>query len=290
MNYKEIFTLLCFGCLLTACDPQFDFSSDYVPELVVEGSINSNDFAQVYLSTSIALSSQLDSVALSKLPISSARVEISDGENSEILTGRVAKKRLPYFVYTGNTIRGVAGRKYRLTITYRKKQYIAETEIPYPIQIDSFQIRKSNNSDTLYQVRAFFKDPPHEVDYYKIFTRVYGRDSSFYNAFLGSYSDEVLAHPVSTINIYRPFRHTELKKYTPFFAAGEKVAVCFATVSYETFRFWSDYENEVTNKANPIFPNTTNLPGNIPDALGLWAGYGVTNYILQMPFPLTPLH
>lgn len=285
MKCKQLFAPVCFICLLAACEPQYDFSSGYVPELVVEGSINSNDFARVYLSTSKAISSRWDSIALSKLPVSSAKVEVSDGVNNEILTGRVSPDRLPYFVYTGNTIRGVPGKKYILTITYQKKQYSAETVIPRPVPVDSFQIRKSRNSDTLYHVRAFFNNPSGETHYFKIFTRVYGRDSAFYNAFLGSYSDDVLAHPVSVIDIYRPYRHTELKKYTPFFAAGERVGVRFTTVSYDTFHFWSDYENEVVNKGNPIFPNTTNLPGNIPGALGIWAGYGTMIYTLKMPEP-----
>ena len=35
------------------------------------------------------------------------------------------------------------------------------------------------------------------------------------------------------------------------------------------------YEKEVINSANPVFPNTTNVPGNIDGGLGIWMGYGL---------------
>ena len=61
----------------------------------------------------------------------------------------------------------------------------------------------------------------------------------------------------------------------------------FAQMSEEGFLFWSDYENEVTNKKNPIFPNSSNLRSNVKGGLGVWCGYGVSNYTVNIAEELT---
>lgn len=278
-----LYTLISFWIiLLVACEPNWDFSTDYEPEVVVEGSIHANGFATVYLSQSKVLNSTWDSITLTKLPVMSAKVTVSDGSRTEILVGRMAKDRLPYFVYTGSQIRGEAGKTYTLTVIYRGKEIVAHTVIPKPVLLDSIRLQPSEGCDTLYQATAYFKDPEGEANYYKIFTRVEGRDSDYYNAFMGTFSDEVLTPPVAKAEIYRGFRHTELNKYTPFFVPGEKVDICFSQIPEEGFRFWSQYENEVINSGNPVFPSTTNLPGNIKGALGIWMGYGTAVYHIEV--------
>lgn len=275
-------SLTLFILMLTGCDLEWDFTTDYQSQVVVEGSIESNGFARVYLSYSKALNSTWDSLSLSEIPLTTAKVTVSDGERTEILTGSIDRYRLPYYVYTGNTLRGTPGKTYTLCVTHRGNEITAETTIPEPIDVDSFSIRKSENSDTLYQVTAYFHDPEEETNYYKIFTRSYEKDSTFYNAFMGTFSDEVLSSPVAEASIYRAFRHTELNKYTPFFVPGEEIDIKFTQVTEDAFQYWSDYENEVTNNTNPFFPNTSNLPGNIQGGLGIWAGYGTRYYHLRI--------
>jgi len=45
---------------------------------------------------------------------------------------------------------------------------------------------------------------------------------------------------------------------------------------------YPQYENEVINSGNPVFPNTTNLPGNIDGGLGIWMGYGTAVYHVEV--------
>lgn len=267
---------------LVSCEPDWNFDSNYQSEVVVEGGIGAGGFAKVYLSQSKILNSTWDSIALSKLPVMSAKVTVSDGSRTEILVGRVDKGRLPYFVYTGSQIRGEAGKTYTLTVVYRGKEITARTVIPQPVLLDSIRLQPSAGCDTLYQATAYFNDPVDETNYYKIFTQVEEKDNDYYNAFMGTFSDEVLVPPVAKSQIYRGFRHTELNKYTPFFVPGEKVNICFSQIPKEGFRFWSHYENEILNSGNPVFPNTTNLPGNIIGGLGIWMGYGTAVYHVEV--------
>lgn len=81
--------------VFTSCEPDWDFDSDYESEVVVEGGITVDGFAKVYLSQSKILNSTWDSIALSKLPVMSAKVTVSDGSQTEILVGRIDKGRLP---------------------------------------------------------------------------------------------------------------------------------------------------------------------------------------------------
>ena len=111
--------------VFTSCEPDWDFDSDYESEVVVEGGITVDGFAKVYLSQSKILNSTWDSIALSKLPVMSAKVTVSDGSQTEILVGRIDKGRLPYFVYTGSQIRGEVGKVYTLTVMYRGKEISA---------------------------------------------------------------------------------------------------------------------------------------------------------------------
>lgn len=265
-----------------SCEPDWNFANDYELEVVVEGGIGANGFAKVYLSQSKILNSTWDSIALSKLPVMSAKVTVSDGSRTEILVGRVDKNRLPYFVYTGSQIRGEAGKAYTLTVIYRGNEITARTIIPEPVLLDSIRLQPTEGCDTLYQATAYFNDPDGEVNYYKVFTQVEGKDKDYYNAFMGTFTDEILVPPVAKAEIYRGFRHTELNKYTPFFIPGEKVGICFSQITEEGFRFWSQYENEVINSGNPVFPNTTNLASNINGGLGIWIGYGMAVYQVEV--------
>jgi hypothetical protein len=269
---------------LQGCDPDWKFDTNYEPELVVEGSITTNGFSRVYLSESKSLNHTLDSLTLSELPVVSAKVTVSDGSRTEILVGRIDRNRMPYFAYTGSEIRGVPGRTYTLTITYHDRVMTAQTTIPKVVPLDSLRLRPSAESDTLYQATGYFRDPEGETNYYKIFTQVEEKDKDLFNAFMGSFSDEILSHPEAEAEIYRAFRHTTVKgdKYTPFFKPGEVVRFCFAQVPLAGFRFWSLYENEVMNNSNPIIPSTTNLPGNVDGALGLWMGYGASYYRVEV--------
>ena len=85
------------------------------------------------------------------------------------------------------------------------------------------------------------------------------------------------------VTVYRSFRHTNLDHYTPFFSHRDTVTFKLAQMPRDGFIFWSDYENEVINGKNPIFPSTANLQGNIDGGFGVWCGYGQTSYTVSIP-------
>lgn len=270
--------MICSAGLLTGCEPQWDFGlTDFNPQIVVEGWIESGNFAYVCLSQTKTLDMPLDSMAIFDIPIRWAKVTVSDGSESEVLTGRMDKNYTPPFIYTGSRIRGEAGKTYTLKVEYSGQEVTATTSIPQPVPLTSLIVEKCSDSDTLYQLKAYFDDNKSEKNYYKFFTQVLPPDKRFFSSFMGTFDDSVLPGQ-ACVPVYRGLRYTDLKKYTPFYRKMEIVAVKFTQLPQEGFEFWSSYENEVTNGKNPIFPSSSNLKSNIKGGLGIWCGYGTKVY------------
>lgn len=276
---------LCTLCtLFGGCEPKWDFGSvEFEPQIVVEGWIESGDFPCVCLTQTKTLDMPLDSAALFDVAIRWAKVTVSDGTNSEVLTGRVDKRYTPPFIYTGSNLRGEAGKHYTLKIEYSGRTATATTYIPEPVELNQITVSKCDDSDTLYQIKANFRDNLTEKNYYKFFTQVLSSDKRYFSSFLGTFDDTVLPeNGQATVEVYRGFRFTDLKGYTPFYKEQDIVSVKFTQISQDGFLFWSGYENEVTNGKNPLFPSSSNLKSNIKGGLGIWCGYGISTYLVPI--------
>lgn len=262
----------------SACEPDWK-SGDYSfqPQIVVEGWIDEGLFANVILTQSLIFGNNSDegSNELMDIPIRWAKVSVSDGENEEILVGRLDDRYFPPFIYTGSRLRGEAGKRYTLTVEYSGRKLTAETTIPESVKIDDIQVEKSGESDTLYSVRISFRDSPTQKNYYKVFTRVKPYDSRYLSSFMGTVSDEMLSSDhTGTINVSRALNQLSFDDYTPFFRRGDTVSVKLTQLPEDGFNFWSDYENAITTGNSILFPSNTNIRSNISGGLGIWCGYG----------------
>lgn len=97
MNTKNIIIIL-LSALLLSC------SGDYLPEqndeLVVEGWIEDNGFPVVILSKNINISNRYQPLdSLSGCIVKWAKVTVSDGTRSVVLTGRYTKGYMPPYIY-----------------------------------------------------------------------------------------------------------------------------------------------------------------------------------------------
>lgn len=278
--------IIILTVLLCGCDPDLDIDYDIQSrqDIVVEGWIENGGFAQVILSRTIGIEEQFDSLSVIDSTIRWAKVTVSDGTQTEVLTGRLTTDQVPPFIYTGNTVRGRVGGTYTLTVEYSGRTLTATTTIPEPVPIDGVTVVRCEDSDTLYRVTARFRDTDPGRNYYKVFTLINGRDSRYFSSFLGTFDDTMLGEDgQGEVAVYRSFRHTDLDHYTPFFSHRDTVLFKFTQIPRDGFVFWSDYENEVTNGKNPIFPSMTNLQGNINGGFGIWCGYGQTTHIVLIP-------
>lgn len=278
-----ITNILCLT--LTSCEPKWDFDPDlYEPQIVVEGWIESGQFPVVCLTQTKALSGSIGENDLKDIAIRWAKVTVNNGEETEVLTGRMNKDYVPPFIYTGSKIRGEVGKTYTLTVEYSGRTVTADTYIPEPVGLERIEVDKCEDSDTLFQVKGYFRDDRNAKNYYKIFTRTLPDDSRYFPPLLGTFNDNVLPQDAqeASVSIYRGMHFITSDDYTPFYKRDESVMIKFTQLPEEGFLFWSEYENEVVNKKNPIFPNSKNLRSNIKGGFGIWCGYGISTYTIHI--------
>jgi hypothetical protein len=253
---------------------------EYQPKVVVEGWIENGTTATVILSWSASFSHKLDSAYLLNQIIRSAKVSVSDGEQTEFLILGIDKRYLPPYVYYGRKIIGKAGKSYSLKIEYRGETLTSETYIPEPVSLDSCRFLKANPSDLTGHVHIQFKNT--STEYYQVATRVLNMETAFTPCLFGNFSSSQFGkNETVSIQIHKgPILYPDVQ-FETFFITGYWIDIKFRTQSRASYDFWNSWQNEVLNAQNPVFPAYTNLKSNIQGGIGVWCGYGVSNYRIQ---------
>lgn len=272
-----LFSLLAF-CIM-ACDDG-DITIDTSQSLVVEGWIENGEFPVVIVTKTLPVTTEYQNMNdLSDYLARWAKVTVSDGEKSVVLTGMYDESYYPPYVYTTSYLRGEAGKTYTLTVEYEDKTLTSSTTIPATLPVvDHYQIEKCQGTEDLYQIKACFHDNPQEKDYYLFFTKI-GLESNHYLAsYLGAVNDDMISNYVE-YPVYRGQRYDNTE-YTPYFEAGEVVSVKLAKVDQSTFLFWDQYTKSQSLNSNMFLSTSTSLPNNIKGGMGYWSGFAsVISYL-----------
>jgi len=278
------YLLLLFVLIIASC------SSDNLSEqasveskIVVDGWIEEGGYAQVLLSTSIPVSDVIDSTNVLNHVIRSAKITISDGQNSEVLRVKNDKNRVPPFVYFGSALKGETGKKYMLKIEYLNRVIEAVTTIPKSVELKSAEYVKKNPTDTTGYVFIKFDDPLEDKNYYQIATKIDIEEPVFVPAFYGNLDDRNFIESSVSIQINRGILLFPKTKFTPYFADGDIIQVKLRTQNKDALDFWNSWQNEIVNSKNPIYPSSTSLKSNINGGIGVWAGYGQSTLIVRTP-------
>lgn len=99
-------------------------------ELTIEGYIEYGKQANVYLTTSLPFSGEVDSLEIIKAIETKAKVELISQDFSEILTLKKDNSRYPFFFYRSNLIKGEVGKNYKLKVLLKGQEYLANTQVP----------------------------------------------------------------------------------------------------------------------------------------------------------------
>ncbi|MCB0700590.1 MAG: DUF4249 domain-containing protein [Chitinophagales bacterium] len=118
---------------LTSCTKEIDVNFDDAPvKVVIQGKINNESSAEVYVSKTI----EVDKVG-NNPPVSNAIVTMSDNAgNTETLTEVSPGK------YVTNSMTGVEGRTYNLTVVVDGVTYTSTSTMPTLIPVDSLSTRE----------------------------------------------------------------------------------------------------------------------------------------------------
>ena len=265
--------LLCHACVKVD-DSEFDYT------IAVEGWIDEGDVPYVILTKTIPIFSTLDSLAISEMVIRWAKVSVSDGETTEILTGRIDKDYFPPFVYRGTYMMGEAGKTYKLKVEYSGRVWEAETTIPKSVPLVEITSQNVSESDTLKTVEALFVDPVGEKNYYRFYTKTKREGACYIGSLMGNLDDNVFDGKEVKTTVFKGLSISQNNSFNPYFHINDTVYVKFTTTSEFGFRYWTAYENELINSQNPFLPANKNLPSNISDGKGIWCGYGKRGYVV----------
>jgi len=279
---KYLFIL--FSLLIISCsNDNFNEQKNLESKIVVEGWIEEGDFANVLLSSSIPVTDVIDSTNVLNHVIRSAKITVSDGQNSEVLRVKNDKNRIPPFVYFGSTLKGEAGKEYSIKIEYLNRIVEAVTSIPKSVALKSAEYIKKNAADTTGYIFVKFDDPVTEKNYYQIATKIDGEEPIFVPSFYGNLDDKNFESSSVSVQINRGVILFPKTKFTPYFADGDLIHVKLRTQTKESLDFWNSWQNEIVNSKNPIYPSNTSLKSNIKGGIGIWAGYGQSTIIVKTP-------
>lgn len=263
---------MAMTAMLVACDA--DYTTEAKSELVVEGWIDEGGYPVVILTKSLTISDKYQQAdSLSQYLIRWAKVSVSDGERTVVLTGKFDSRYFPPYVYTTGNMRGEAGKTYTLDVEYRDFHATATTTIPETHRIENLTIKPCADSYTLYQVKINIDTERANGAYYQLFT-CEGKDNRLFVAsYLGSIDGKSLKKGID-IPVYRSHRLATGKKYTPYFRQHDTLAIKLAHIDANSYTFWSDYSRNLTLSDNMFMAPTHNIRSNVKGAMGYWCGMG----------------
>lgn len=268
---KQLFYLL-FVIFLTACNDDFRLQGKGNSMVVVEGWIEDGEYPIVILTKSLPVSTDYSNIEdLSDFIIRWAKISIYDGTDSIVLTGKYDKGYFPPYIYTTGRMRGEAGKHYSLTVEYMDYYLTAKTTIPSMPEYCTFCVERNPDSDTLFQIKAKFKDNPVQKNYYQFFTRVGTDTKQFQASYLGTLDDAVL-NTITEIPVYRGHQFKQ-KEYIPYFTLADTISVKFAHIDETSFRIWNSYTKTLSLSSNMFLSTSSDIDTNINGGYGYWCGY-----------------
>ncbi|MEJ6590091.1 MAG: DUF4249 family protein [Crocinitomicaceae bacterium] len=277
----------------------------HIPELVVDGTIETNRNPIILLSKSADIYSSTDLAAYLANFVFNANVSVVFDEDTvslelfsipdlpvasqEKLAEMLRLKKLselealPLYVYSSTELIGEVNKTYELIIDYKEKTYVAQTTIPYPTPLDTLFWKLEPETLEYGYSWAILSDPINQFDGYKwevkrtnLNSNGQPKDDIFKRGRGGYFDDEYFDGLTFEFAYENPMNRkdsTHLKEYKRYYRIGDTLVVKFSKMDKNVFKFYNKKLNQIANSGNP-FATPINAPSNVSNgALGVWAGY-----------------
>ena len=272
MNRSLNILLLSFVALFCSCEG--DILPPQQSQMVVEGWIEDGRHPVVMLTSTVPVSEQETSIdSLGQYLIRWARVALSDGERTVVLSGKYTKDYFPPYIYTTAALLGEAGKTYTLTVDYDRQHATASTTIPQSVPLERLYATLKHEVDSTYSIHAVFSHDASRQRYFRLFTCIPSQSKQFYSAFMGLFDCTMLDNPADVL-VNSGLSIDNIGDYRSSFRKGDTVLVKLCTMDEASYRFWYDWDDSENFASNPFMPATSNLVSNVKGALGYWCGYG----------------
>ena len=274
--------ILFYGVIMifVACSCDIELNREETSQLVVEGWIEDGSFPVVILTRTFPVSTEYrESEDLNDYVFKWAKVTVSDGMESVVLTGKYDEGYFPPYIYTTSRIKGKAGKQYKLSVEYKNYYATATTTVPSTPVFCGFRVERCDDSDSLFQIKAIFKDNPSEKNYYLLLSRVGTETKQYQASYLGIFDDTVLGE-VTEMPVYRGHQLKQ-KEYTPYYMLNDTVSVKLAQIDAQSFYIWDSYIKTLSLYGNMFLSTSEDMETNISGGYGYWCGYAsITDYIV----------
>lgn len=270
--------VLVIATQITACvESDFEFDN-YQSEIVVDGWIEPNQYAQVFLTLSVPYFSEVDSVSLRNYALTKAKVTLISDTETEVLTLKPNQDYFPPYFYTSTAIKGEAGKSYQIKVEYLGKTATASTSIPEPVQLDSTWFALEPDKDSLGFIYLKFTDNPNSKDYYRTLTRIKTTDAKYIANYLPNFNDQFFNGQRVEVALYKGNKTTTDKTDEIYYTLGDTISLKFCTIDKAAYDFWYSFQKESMSAGNPFASTNARVASNITNGLGVWCGYGATYY------------
>jgi len=283
MRIKEkisgIFAIAAFLALFSSCQKDINIAlPQAVDKVVIEGSIDLNDYPIVIVTRNLPYFGTIDSTMIYNLFIQDAVVIVSDGMMNDTLHKTYDFNAYPQIYFKGTKIKGEVGKTYFLTVNAEGKTFTSTTTIPATVTLDSLWFKLEPNKDSLGYIWSKFTDPPEQGNYYRLYTKRINKDKTFVPMLYSSvYSDNLFNGQSFTFSIERgtsSFNSITEDPDLGYFKIGDTTVIKACTIDKASYDFWRSAESEIYGGGNP-FMNPTQIKSNIEGGgLGGWCGYG----------------
>lgn len=250
-------------------------------KLTVEGQIEEGKYAEVYLTNSLLFDGVIDSLEVAKSIESKAKVVLSDGENSEILTLKRENSRFPFLYYRSNIIKGEFGKEYSLSVFVRGKEFVSNTAIPEKTEVLSVEFFEWINEGVVEpdyrNIRLIINNAERDrCRYFKILIKN-EKEEKFEMARPFIFNTEnIFSETFPVIVSYIKFDDDGKKKNQ--IKVGEVIEFKLVAITKDQFNFWKSVVGDDTSFLNGTsFTNQviTNISNG---AFGYWSGENAESF------------
>lgn len=248
-------------------------------QLVVEGYIEPGKYPIVFLTKSSPYFEKIDSSNIADLIASVAKVSVSCEGNEEVLTLRYNPNYFPSYYYEGTSIMGEIGKSYTLKIELSGKTYTSITTIVEPVPIESYSTVITTDNNIQKFINIQFTDPAKKSNFYRVYVKRIGKDSTFYPSYLSTFNDfgfDGRSFTYEVIRSYSPIISTDNGRY---FIDGDSIQLKFCSIEEKQYNYWKRIEGLIAMSSNPFGLSSSEPASTIEGgALGIWAGLSSSYY------------
>jgi hypothetical protein len=294
MRSLTVFILFTAASLLfTSCETDIDIDLP-TPTLniVVDASIENDQFAQVLVTRGIPYFEKVDLETLLGTIIGDAEVYLSDGIHTELLSLTINPNLFPPVSYLGNdpALKGKLNTSYFLKVIVGEDTITGSTFIPGLVQLDSVWWRPDDETGQFGFGWGAFRDPDTLGNNYRLYSKRQG-----YPTFVTanrSVSDDRLVNgqditfsfirPRPTPRLFTPDSLNETGQTRIYYERGDTISVKFCSIDRPSYEYIRTAESAAGSFGNP-FSAPTFIKSNLKGGLGGFVGYAASYHTYVVP-------